>query len=98
MWYVGGRCDKKEGYLAWAHTFLRVLGYERGSDITEGDITEVRVYKHPWILPLCMATAFEDTVVIKYKSANATAFILLANVICGIMRSKTSPYIKEWPK
>jgi hypothetical protein len=29
--------------------FLKVLGYERGSDITEGDITEVRVYKHPRI-------------------------------------------------
>jgi hypothetical protein len=42
-----------------------------------------------------MATAFEDTVEIKYKSANATAFILLANVICGIMRSKKTPYIKE---
>ena len=42
--------------------FLRVLGYERGSDITKGDITEVMVYKHPWILPLCMATASKDII------------------------------------
>jgi hypothetical protein len=41
---VGEKCDNKEGDVNGAHPFPRVLGYLRGSDITEGDITEVRVY------------------------------------------------------
>ena len=40
MWQQGG-------ILNWAHPFSKILGYERGSDITEGDIMEVMVYKIP---------------------------------------------------
>lgn len=39
-----GKCDVEEGYLNQAHPFPRVSLYKRGSDITEGDIMEVRVY------------------------------------------------------
>ena len=38
------KCDNNEGNLNLAHPRPRVLGYKRGNDITEGDITEVRVY------------------------------------------------------
>ena len=38
-----GKRVSKEGYLDQAHSFPRVLGCKRGSDITEGGITEVRV-------------------------------------------------------
>ena len=41
---MGGKCDNKEGYLNCKHPFPRVFGYKTGSDIKEGDITEVRVY------------------------------------------------------
>ena len=40
--YMGGNCDNKEGILWYEHPFPRVLGYKRGSDIKEGDITKVR--------------------------------------------------------
>ena len=43
-WYMGGKCDNKEGDLNWAHLFRRVLGHKRGSDITEYSII-CRVYK-----------------------------------------------------
>ena len=36
--YMGGKCDNKEGDLYIAHMFPRILGLERGSDITEDDI------------------------------------------------------------
>ena len=38
-----GKHDSKEGYLDRAFLFPRVFGSKRGSDITEGGITEVRV-------------------------------------------------------
>ena len=44
LWYIGGRCDNKEGGLNWEHMFPRVLGYKRRSDIIECDITDVKVY------------------------------------------------------
>ena len=37
-----GKCENKEGDLNCAHPVPRVLGYKRGSDITEGGIAEVR--------------------------------------------------------
>lgn len=40
-----GKCDIEEGYLNGAQPFPRVSEYKRGSDITEGGIMEVRVYK-----------------------------------------------------
>jgi hypothetical protein len=40
-----GKCDNKEEYLHRAEPFARVLRYKRGSDIIEGDIMEVRVYR-----------------------------------------------------
>ena len=40
---MGRKCDNKEGYLNRAHPFPRILGYKRGNDITEVDITEVKV-------------------------------------------------------
>ena len=40
---MGGNCDNEEGDLSSAHIFPGVLGYKRESDVTEGDITEVRV-------------------------------------------------------
>jgi hypothetical protein len=40
-----GKCGIKEGCLNQAHPFPRVSLYKRGSDIIEGDIMEVRVYK-----------------------------------------------------
>ena len=39
-----GRCDNEEGYLEWAHPFPMVSRYNRRSDITKGEITEVRVH------------------------------------------------------
>lgn len=38
-----GKCDEQEGDSNWAHPFLEGLGYERGSDITEGDVTKVKM-------------------------------------------------------
>ena len=35
LWYIRGKCDNKEGDLNSAHPFCKVLGYKRGSDITE---------------------------------------------------------------
>ena len=43
MWYMGRKYDNEEGYSNWAHPFPRVWEHKRGSDITEGDATEVRV-------------------------------------------------------
>jgi len=43
---MGREYDNKEGYLNRAHPSPRVLGYERRSDKTEGDITEVTVVIH----------------------------------------------------
>jgi hypothetical protein len=40
---MDGKRDSKEGYLNREHSFPIVLRYKRGSDITEGDITDVRV-------------------------------------------------------
>ena len=40
---MGGKCDNMEGDFRQAHMFPRVWGYKRGSDVTEGDIMEVRV-------------------------------------------------------
>ena len=42
MWQQGRRFK-----LNWAHLFLKVWRYKRGSDITECDILEVKVYSHP---------------------------------------------------
>ena len=41
---MGGKCDNKEGVLNQEHPFPRVLGYQRGSDIKEGYITDIKVY------------------------------------------------------
>jgi hypothetical protein len=38
-----GKFDNKEGDLNRAHLLPRISEYKRGSDITEGAITEVRV-------------------------------------------------------
>ena len=38
--------DNEEGDWNWAYTFPKISGYKIGSDITEGDITEVKVYLH----------------------------------------------------
>ena len=43
-WYMAGKCDNKEEYLNWAHMFPRVWRYKKGCDITECDITKVKVY------------------------------------------------------
>ena len=45
-WYVRGKRDNEEGDLNWAHPFPRVWGYKKGSDVTESDISEVRVYNY----------------------------------------------------
>ena len=34
-WYMGGKCDNKKAYLTWEHLLPEVVGYKRGSDITE---------------------------------------------------------------
>ena len=39
-----GRWENDEGDFNRAHPFPRVSGSKRGSDIVEGDNTEVRVY------------------------------------------------------
>jgi len=45
FWWITKRdCDQKEGDLNWAHLFPKVSDYKEGSDIIEGDITEVRMY------------------------------------------------------
>ena len=41
----GRECGSKEGDLHQTHPFPRVLGYKRGSDITKGDITKIKVYR-----------------------------------------------------
>ena len=41
---MGRKCDNKEGDLNWAHPFPRNSYYKKGSDITKGVITDVRVY------------------------------------------------------
>ena len=43
-WYIRGKYGHKEGHVKWANLLCRVWGCKRGSDITEGDITDVRVY------------------------------------------------------
>jgi hypothetical protein len=40
---MGGECDNKEEQLNLEHLFLGRLRYKRGSDIKEGDITEVKM-------------------------------------------------------
>ena len=42
---MGGKSDNKENVLNWAHPFSRAWGHRRGSDVTKGDIMEVRVYR-----------------------------------------------------
>ena len=38
--------------VTWRDSSLRFLGYKRGSDVTEGDITEVRAYAAIFVFKL----------------------------------------------
>ena len=54
---MGGKCDNKQGNLNWVDPLPRISWYKNGSDITKGDITEVRVYSEVKQLPGQMAYA-----------------------------------------
>ena len=42
---MGGRCDNKKRDLTERVHPLGILGYKTGNDITECDITEVKVFR-----------------------------------------------------
>jgi hypothetical protein len=47
--YMGAKCDNNKGDINRTRVLPRVLGYKRGSDITEG-----RVYQYVNVILICV--------------------------------------------